>query len=367
MAEAGTENGQMEVGFAVVGLGMGQHHVGAIRKVPGAKLVAVCDVREDRLKTVSERAGCLAYDSYDRLLENPEVQVVNICTPSGTHADFVVKAAAAGKNILCEKPLDVRLESIDRMLAAAKQHGVKLAGIFQRRMSGVNQSARQAVRDGRLGRLAIVDVSVRWWRTQGYYNADGGWRGTWALDGGGAVMNQGVHSVDMLQFIGGPVKSVYAKTAHLTHDIETEDTAVALLTFESGAFGTITATTSAYPGLHEDVHVHGDRGSIVIVDGQLRSWRIKQDNDPDHALEKAEEAEMIERFGPRPSGSGASDPMAISLDGHGEQIADMVAAIRENRGVAVPGEEARHAVELITALYRSAQEGREVALAELRQ
>ncbi|MCA1596166.1 MAG: Gfo/Idh/MocA family oxidoreductase [Chloroflexi bacterium] len=300
------------VGFAVIGLGMGRHHVRSIDRARGARLVGVCDIREDRRSAVAKAAGCKAWADMEAMLADPEVEVVNVCTPSGTHADVTRAAALAGKHVLCEKPLDIKVERIDSMVEVCREQGVRLGGIFQRRTEPLYQEIHRAVREDRLGKLALIDVSLRWYRAQSYYDADGGWRGTWALDGGGSLMNQGVHSVDILRWIGGPVRSVAAQSGVRGHSIETEDVTVAAIQFENGALGSITTTTCAYPGLYEDLNLHGSLGSIRVEDGKLKTWKFRDGDQVDTAGEAA----MMARYGDQPAGSGSADPMAVGLDGH---------------------------------------------------
>ena len=226
---------EREIGFGVVGLGMGAHHAQAVHNAQGARLVAVCDMDEKRLGRVASQYGVKAYRRYEDLLADPEVEVVNICTPSGTHADMGVRAAEAGKHILVEKPPDVTVEKVDRLTEAVRRAGVKAGVTFQSRTFPLNRCIKAAVEEGRLGRLIGVNAWLPWWRAQSYYEGPyGSWKGTWALDGGGSLMNQGVHTVDLLQWIAGPVRSVMGRYGAFAHDIETEDTTVAVLNFSCG-------------------------------------------------------------------------------------------------------------------------------------
>lgn len=346
------------LGFGVVGLGMGKHHCRSVQAAKGARLVAICDVRRELADQVAAQYGCKAYYDLDDLLRDPEIDVVNIALPTGMHAEAGIKAAQAGKHIICEKPLDVNLHRADTLIAEARAHGVKLAGIFQRRLHPLSQRVREAVQGGRLGRVYYADIHLYWWRAQSYYDGGwpAGWHGTWSLDGGGAVMNQGVHSVDFIQWVMGPVKRVVAKTATMAHNIECEDIGMALVEFASGAVGNIVCTTLAYPGYDNDVHIFGEHGSIVLRnDGQVVHWRIKGER------EAEEDEEMQRRYpgrGPNPS----ADPMLVGFDGHTGEIEDMVRAIHEDRSPLIPGEEARHAVEIILAIQKSAETGQWVTL-----
>ncbi|HIC89384.1 MAG TPA: Gfo/Idh/MocA family oxidoreductase, partial [Anaerolineae bacterium] len=243
-------------------------------------------------------------------------------------------------------------ERVDRVIAACRQAGVKLAGIFPYRFTAGVQKAKEAVEAGRLGRLTLADAYVKWHRSQEYYDS-GGWRGTWQLDGGGALMNQSIHTIDLLQWLAGPVESIFGHTAALAHRMETEDTAVAVLRFANGALGVIEGATSTWPGEPARLELRGDRGSIVLSDGVITTWKLGD------AAPGEEEAMLhLEESG----GSGASDPMGISYENHRRQIADFVAAIREDRPPAVDGAEGRKAVEIIIGIYRSARSGQPVTL-----
>jgi predicted dehydrogenase len=358
------------IGFAVVGLGMGRHHCRSIHAADGATLVAVCDIDATRREKAASDFGCRAYARVEDLLEDEDVQVVNVAVPTGLHAEVGVKVARAGRHVICEKPLDVTLEKADALIAACQEQGVKLAAIFQRRLHPLSKRIREMVSEGYLGRVHYADIHLYWYRADSYYAGGGppGWRGTYALDGGGACMNQGVHSIDLLAWIMGGVDSVYARTGTFTHDIEAEDVGTALVTFRNGALGNITCTTAAYPGFTNDMHIFGSRGSIVVVDDAVVNWRIQRDGpasaEEREVAEAAEEQRMRELY--PPSGqSPSADPLATSFDGHTLQVVDMVRAIREDRPPVIQGADARHALEIITAIQRSASTGQEVKLATM--
>lgn len=342
------------VGYAVVGLGVGRNHARAAAKARDCRLVAVCDIDRPKADAMAEELGCLAIYDFDELLKRSDVDVVSICTPSGMHADMIVKAAAAGKHILSEKPLDIKLDQIDAALEACRKHGVKLGGIFQNRLAPANQAIKAAIDAGKLGRPYVGNMQVKWWRTQEYYDA-GGWRGTWAMDGGGSLMNQSVHTIDLFQWFMGPVKSVFAKTGIFAHKIETEDAGLALVTFKNGALGTIIGTTAAYPGLDTTIQLHGENGSIYMTGNKIVRWRLRGEN------EEQVEQEMIARFSGK-SDAASADPAAIATTGHAGQVQDMVNAVLEDRDPVVPGVEARNAVQIILAIYESSRTGKEVFL-----
>ncbi|HHY98288.1 MAG TPA: Gfo/Idh/MocA family oxidoreductase [Firmicutes bacterium] len=343
------------VGYAVIGLGIGKLHAKCASQAENCKLVAVCDIDEARLHSVAEELGCEAYTDYKKMLERDDIDVVSVCTPSGMHADIAIDVASAGKHVFCEKPLDIKLERIDAMIRACRENGVMLGAVFQNRMAPANRKIRETVASGRLGRLITGNAQVKWYRTQEYYDA-GGWRGTWAMDGGGSLMNQSIHTIDLFQWFMGPVKSVFAKTGIFAHKIETEDLGVALVTFKNGAVGTIIGTTCAYPGLDTTVQIHGENGSIYMTNNRIVTWRIKGER------EKEEEQEVLSQYGTGGGASGSADPGGIGSNLHFIQIQDMVNAIREGRRPMIMGEEGRDAVRIILAIYESARTGREIEL-----
>jgi len=343
-----------KIGFGIIGCGViSAWHARAIAAVDEAELVAVCDIIPDRAKKLAGEYGAKTYTDYRHLLADGNVQAVSICTPSGMHADMAIDAARAGKHILCEKPVDINLAKIDRMIAECRAAGVKLGVIFQRRTSPLWQKVKSAVESRALGRMVLGDAYLKYYRSQEYYDS-GDWRGTWALDGGGALMNQGVHCIDLLQWIMGPVESLYALADHLVRKIEVEDTAVCVLKFKNGAFGVIEGTTSVYPGLDHRIELHGEKGSILVDGEKIARWEV-----PDGAGGAAGSALEAHKG---KIGTAASDPTAIGVEGHTAQVLDLVQAIREDRDPMVTGEEARKAVEIVLAIYQSARTGRPVAL-----
>jgi predicted dehydrogenase len=347
-----------EIGFAVVGLGMGRHHCRAITSAPGARLVAVCDVDAERRDPAAEEFECRGYGDVAELLADDDVDVVNIATPSGTHTAIGVQAAQAGKHLIVEKPADITAPKIDELIGAVAAAGVHAAGIFQSRLDPLNQEIRDAVQGGRLGNLIGVHGHLPWYRKQTYYEGPhGSWKGTWAMDGGGSLMNQGVHTVDLLQWIAGPVRSVMGMFGVFGHEIEAEDQSVALLRFESGAIGTLYTTTCAYPGFDQRITLYGSQGSITKAEGALDGWKLLADESGD------EERAMLERFGANADKkSGAADPMAVSFDGHTRIIIDMIEAIQSDREPMITLDSARHAVEIINGVYESGRSGREITI-----
>jgi UDP-N-acetyl-2-amino-2-deoxyglucuronate dehydrogenase len=289
------------------------------------------------------------------MLAHPSLDVVCVCTPSGAHLEPSVKAAQAGKHVVVEKPLEITLPRCDAIIKACDDAGVRLCTIFPSRFSAANLALKSAIDSGRFGKLTLGDTHVKWWRTQEYYDS-GGWRGTWNLDGGGALMNQAIHNVDLLQWLMGDVSIVQALTATLAHErIEVEDTAVAALRFKSGALGMIEAATSAYPGLLKRTEIHGDRGSARVEQDDVTLWSFLDKSPAD--------AEIQAIMAARGSvSSGASDPRGINHAGHRDQLADFLQAIDEGRPPLVDGREGRKSVEIIRAIYESSKSGMAVRL-----
>jgi UDP-N-acetyl-2-amino-2-deoxyglucuronate dehydrogenase len=346
------------LGFVIVGCGMiARFHGRALAEVPGARLVALVSRRADNAKALAENLGldCAISTDLDPVLSRRDVDVVIVTTPSGAHLEPAVAAAEAGKHVVVEKPLEITLERCDRIIAACDRHGVKLCTIFPSRFGDTNQALKAALDAGRFGRLTLGETTCKWWRPQSYYD-QGGWKGTQALDGGGALMNQAIHNVDLLSWMMGPVTHISGFTATLAHErIEVEDTAVACLRFANGALGIIEATTSVHPGLPKTIAIHGDRGTVVIEQDDLLRW--------DFSPEIPEDRLLKERFGQKSGATGgSSNPAAISHIGHARQLADFVRAIETGTPPAVDGREGRKAVEIILAIYRSAQTGTTVEL-----
>lgn len=346
------------LGFAIVGCGMiARFHARALADVPGTHLVALVSRNRANAQKMADELNlhCEVTDKLDPVLVRKDVQVVIVTTPSGAHMEPAVAAAAAGKHVVVEKPLEITLERCDRIIEACDQSRVQLCTIFPSRFGDANQTLKQAVNAGRFGRLTLGETTCKWWRPQSYYD-EGGWKGTQALDGGGALMNQAIHNVDLLLWLMGPVTHVNGFTAMLAHKrIEVEDTAVACLRLANGALGVIQATTSVYPGYPKTIAVHGDRGSAVIEQDDVVHW--------DFSPETAEDRVVKERFAQKTGATGgSSNPSAISHIGHARQLADFVRAIETGTAPLVDGREGRRAVAVIRAIYQSTESGCVVAL-----
>jgi UDP-N-acetyl-2-amino-2-deoxyglucuronate dehydrogenase len=278
---------------------------------------------------------------------------VCITTPSGSHGEPAIAALKSRKHVLCEKPIEITPEKIDAMLAAADASGCILAAVFQSRFGEGARTVKRAIDAGRFGRITLASAYIKWWRTQAYYDS-AGWRGTWEMDGGGALMNQGVHAIDLLTWFVGLPSEVKANIATLAHErIAVEDTAVAALRWESGALGVIEGATSAYPGWNKRIEISGDKGSVILEDDNIKTWEFAEALPEDEKIRGGSGADI---------GGGAANPLAISTEGHRRQLEDLCEAIRGNRQPAIRGRDARNAVALICAIYESAKTGRNIVV-----
>lgn len=340
--------------FGIIGVGMaGEWHVRTVPKVPGAKLVAISDLILDRPKAAIAKYNLPEvplYTDYTEMLRKEKLDVVNIAVPSGDHMRIAMDVMNAGCNVITEKPMEIQLDRIDRMVETAAKKKLRLAAIFQNRWNLANRALHDAVAAGRFGRMTYAGCFTPWHRTDMYYE-DGGWRGTWALDGGGAIMNQSVHAIDLLQWIVGPVKQVSGHSSSRIHDkIEVEDTGAAVLEFENGAYGTILGTTAMYPGGAVRIWVGGENGTAISENG-LHTFKFRD--------ERPEDKELMERLNPaaaKNTGGGAS-PSDISTDLHGLNINAILRSWEEGKDAETCGAEARKAVAIILALYESSRKG----------
>jgi UDP-N-acetyl-2-amino-2-deoxyglucuronate dehydrogenase len=346
--------------FGIVGAGViAGTHAAAIASLSDARLEAVADCHLDHARRLAAQYSADSYGSLTAMLADADLDIVTVCTPSGMHAEHVIAAMRSGRHVIVEKPMDITLKAIDEMLRVQAETGVKLAVISQHRWDPATRRLYDLIQDGALGRLVLGNAHVLWWRAQEYYDS-GAWRGTWALDGGGVLMNQSIHSIDLLQWLLGPVASVRAYADTLAHCMETEDTAVAALRFRSGALGTIAATTSAYPGVAARIEVFGDRGSAIIENDRLSQLSLGRDGreePPPYGLTIGTHDPRLDR-----SEAAARNAAGVSATTHAAQIDDMVRAVRDNGTPLVDGRAGKHPVEIIIGIYESARTGREVAL-----
>jgi len=342
--------------FGIIGCGMiANFHAQAIQAA-GGTLVACFDIRREAADRLAKQyQGCKPYHDLKTFLADTNIDIVTVGTPSGAHLEPAVAAAEAGKHVIVEKPLEVTLERCRKIIAACQKNNVQLATIFPSRFHDSSLTLKSAIDAGRFGRLTLGDAIIKWYRTQEYYDS-GAWRGTWELDGGGALMNQGIHTIDLLTWLMGPVVEVTAHTALLAHErIEVEDTAVATLKFTNGALGTIVGTTASYPGYLKRVEISGSKGSAILEEEDIIRWDFAEMLPSDAAVQEA----MSHR---KSGGGGAADPAAINFSGHTKLFANVLAALEGKEKLIVDGLEGCRSVEIILAIYESAQTGRVVQL-----
>ncbi len=340
------------IGFGLVGTGMsGAFMAKELDFVDGGELVAVCSRNESNVREfASTHDARYWFTDYQRLVECDEVDVVVVSVPTGLHAEVTIAASNAGKHALVEKPLDTTLERADRMIGVCRANNTKLGVIFQMRFGVVARTLKEVVDEGRLGRVFLSDAVDKSSRTAAYY-ASAAWRGTKRLEGGGCLMTQSIHIIDLLQYVMGPVRSVMGRVATQFHDIEVEDTAAAVISFANGAMGIIESTTSARTALKSRIELHGEAGTVVANAqyDKFLLWDVKGD---EGRVEVAPGFEL----------SDIDDPWAYPQTRHRIQLQDMVDAIREDRDPVLTGEDARVSLAIITAIYDSSRQGEEVFL-----
>jgi UDP-N-acetyl-2-amino-2-deoxyglucuronate dehydrogenase len=342
------------LGFGIVGVGMiADFHAQAIAHSKGGQLIGVATRNAENGRTFAQKHR-LAFSttSVDELLARPDVHVVCVTTPSGAHLEPALAAVRAGKHVVVEKPIEITTERADELLRAAEAAGVKVSPIFQARFGEGARTIKSAIDRGRFGRLVLASAYVKWHRSAEYYS---GWKGSLKLDGGGALINQAIHGIDLLQWFAGMPAEVFCwSTRRVYAHIEAEDTATAALKYPSGALGTIEASTALWPGWQRRIEICGEKGSAMLEDDHISHWDFREAEPGDDAI-RAKKIDAKMR-------SGASEPGAISFEGHRRQIQDLIDAVREKRPVAIDGHEARKAVALIRALYESAEGGMPVKL-----
>lgn len=350
------------VRFGLIGLGVnGSKHAEQLTAIADAALVAVADADPAKARLFAERYRVAGYDNYHDLLNRDDIDIVNICTPSGMHGDMAIDAARQGKHAIVEKPMDISLAKADAMIEAFEEAARKLCVISQHRFDPATVRLKEAMDRGELGDPLLGEAAVNWYRSQTYYDG-GSWRGTWELDGGGALMNQSIHTIDIFQYLVGPVASVYTTTACLNHDrIQVEDVAVSVWRLANGGLASVVGTTLAYPGLPARIELFGSQGSAVL-EGSTLTHFYKRPTDESQLRTRDRKAVNLAEPGSTPDAEAAGDPGKFPGRSHRLQMMDMIAAVRENRDPLVTGQEGRKPLELILAMYASARTGQPVPL-----
>lgn len=339
--------------FGIIGTGLiADFHALAIRSLPNAELAGCWGTNPEKTASLVRKHGCKSWGTYRHMLASEEVEIAIIATPSGAHLEPALEAARNGKHVICEKPLEITLDRIDQMIGAHEKAGTRLGGIFNYRYYDAVKPLKRAVESGRFGTLTYASVHVPWWRNEAYYKDN--WHGTRELDGGGALMNQSIHMIDLLQYLMGPVSSLSAYTATLAHSIEVEDTAAAVLRFKNNALGVIYGTTASFPGQYRRLEITGTAGTVIMVENSYQVWQF--------ARESKEDEDILKKFGEIEGGGGVSDPAAIPFEPHAKNIAAFIHAIEKKQTFEIEGAEARKSVEIILAIYESAKTNRPIQL-----
>ena len=337
------------VGYLIVGAGaISTQHVEAIGATDAARVAGVCDASAERAQAAGERWDIPWSTDLEAALTWAAVDAAVICTPSGLHAQHALAALRAGKHVLIEKPIALSLADADEIVTAGRARDLVVSTVSQRRFEPVIQEIRRVLASGVLGPVAYVGGTTLDYRPQSYY-ASGAWRGTRALDGG-ALMNQGIHTVDLVRWLAGPIVRVAGQTATVAKEIEAEDTAAAAVTFASGALGSLVATTSAYPGVPHDLRIHADRGYIHLRDEAIAGWEVDGVPRPSAPDDPAAEADAA--------------TWGTTFVGHARQYADVTRAILEHRTPAISGLDGRNTLAVVLAVYESAATGRIIELTE---
>lgn len=340
-----------KIKFGIVGTGaIAKMHAEALKGMDNAELVAVYDKVGERAQSFAASYGVKAISSFEDFLNDSDIEAVTIATPTGIHAEVAIPVAQAGKHILCEKPLDVTLEKADAIIHACNENKVFLSSVFQSRFARSVQAIKRAYDAGRFGKIVLASTQVKWYRSQEYYDS-AGWRGTWALDGGGALMNQSIHTIDLLLYINGDPCETFAYYGILSHkDIEVEDNLCAVVKYQNGSMGTIEVSTSCAPGFPRRVEISGTNGTAVMEGDKIVCWDFVDSNEDDTII-------MAECGVSEGLQGGAGDPMAIGHTGHRQQLSDLADAIINDREPFLSGVEGRRAVKFICGIYESCRTG----------
>jgi UDP-N-acetyl-2-amino-2-deoxyglucuronate dehydrogenase len=331
------------------GGGISETHARAVSELEGLQVAAFLGANKDKVDQLSEKYGGVAFNDLNAFVSHQPMDAVIVGSPSGLHADEGIACAQRGLHVLVEKPIDVTLAKADALIRECERNNVKLAVCYQDRFAADSIRLKELIADGGLGKVILVSGRVKWYRPPEYYS-NSRWRGRLSLDGGGALMNQGIHTVDLLLWLLGDVKHVYAKALTALHDIESEDTLVATLEFANGAIGTLEAATSVYPGYDRRIEISGTEGTIIFEHDRIISADLKK------SIVGGLETK------PKDTNQSSSSPIVSDVSGHKRIIKDFVSAIQTGQRPRCDGYEGRRSVALVAAIYESARTGKPVDL-----
>ncbi len=330
--------------IGIIGSGLiANFHAKAISDITNARIVGFTDSNPKKSEALAKKYNCKSFPDTRDLIHDPEVDIVTIAIPSGMHIEPALEAAKAGKHVLCEKPMEINTDRIDQMIRAHEEAGTYLGGIFNFRFDQAIPEVKKAILTGRLGKITYASVHVPWWRSDDYYKDS--WHGTRALDGGGALMNQSIHMIDLLQYLVGEVVEIKAFTARNAHlQMEMEDTGVAVLKFRNNALGFIYGTTASFPGQNRKFEITGTEGTIQMVEDRITMWSF--------ARPQPEDKEIMSKFSKSKGGGGVADPAAINYFGHLNNLKAFIRAIETGSKFEIDGYEAKKAVDIINRIYK---------------
>ena len=337
-----------QIRFGIVGCGMiASYHAKAMEMTPGAVLLGACSKSSASAEKFCAENAVRKFDTYEEMLLCPDIDAISICTPSGDHARQILQALDAGKHVVVEKPMCIQLSDCDAVIRKAEETGKQVCVISQLRFSDAIQEIKRAIDAGEFGKLYSTALTMRYFRSQAYYD-QAAWRGTWALDGGGILMNQGIHGVDMLCYLFGPAQSLSGYAQTMGHDIEVEDTAVTAIRFENGMLGTIDASTCCAPGFPKKIVISGEKGTVIMEEDAITHWSLPT---PCHIP-----------TGVVSGSSAASDPRGITCTNHARQFANFVDAVLNGAPMVSDARQGRLPLEIILGTYQSSREGKPVQI-----
>ena len=339
-----------KIGFGIIGAGMiAEYHAHSIKSLDNVELIGFFDTNLEAAKKRAAEFNCQVYQSLEELLADPAIEAVTIATPSGLHGEIAIAAAKAKKHILCEKPIEITTEKVDEIIKSCEENNVLLVPVFQIRYTPHVQTVLKAMKAGRFGKMLLASAKMRWFRSEEYYKSSN-WRGTWNMDGGGVLMNQAIHMIDLLLYINGDVESVFAYSGTLIHDIEVEDNLCAVVKYQNGSFGTIEVSTSCAPGFPRELEFSGSAGTVAFGDDKITNWSFVE--------ELPEDEEIKKELATPADAQGGTSPTNINMTGHACQIADLANAILNNSKPVMDIYEGKRAVELICGIYESVKTGK---------